>query len=216
MRLQNIQDVKKDISYGAKDFGQLPEKYVENMGSIVRSYIEEINKFMKIYNDEFINIQSILQNAEEKQKYYFFKLREVNIMRNVCILAEKPKETYQALDEDINKYKRKLVIYEKIIDKCDKEFEKCINSREEDFKELFEINQEQALTIVNKSNPIIKIVQKLKNMFHGYEKFSKYVLQKHASKINKLKTETINLYDRKIKENIVNFSNEIDNMIEEF
>ena len=66
MRLQNIQDVRKDISYSAKDFGQLPEKYVESMNSIVRSYIEEINRLMKVYNEEFININNTLYNAEEK------------------------------------------------------------------------------------------------------------------------------------------------------
>ena len=58
MRLKNIQDIRKDISYRAKDFGLSPEKYVNSIGSITRSYIEQINRFMKAYNDQFVNIQT--------------------------------------------------------------------------------------------------------------------------------------------------------------
>lgn len=212
MRLQNIQDIKKDISYSAKDFGQLPEKYTNSMNSIVRSFVEETNRFMKAYNDEFINIQNIMYTAEEKQKYYFFKIREANVMRNICELAEKPVESYENLNQEINGYKRKLAMYEKIIARCDKEFEDCKNRREEDFKELFEIKQEQALAVVQKVNPITKIINKIKNMFHGYENFSKYVLQKYAARINKMKVETIEMYVNKTKQNTVNFASEIEEM----
>ena len=214
MRLQNIQDVRSDISYGAKDFGLLPEKYVSNMNSIVKSYIEEINKFMKAYNDEFINIQNTLHSAEQKQKYYFFKIREATIMKNVCILAEKPEEEYEVLDQDILNYKKKLVLYERVIARCDKEFEDCKNRRERDFKELFEIQQEQSLAVVTKQNAISRFIRKIKNKFHAYEKFSKTVLQRHASKLNKMKTEIISNYVSNVKQDIVNFSSEIDGMTE--
>lgn len=212
MRLKNIQDVKKDISYGAKSFGQLPEKYAVSMNSIVRSYIEEINKFMKAYNDQFINVLNVIHNAEQKQKYYFYKIRENTIMKSVCILAGKPEDSYKVLDEEILDYKKKLVLYERIIARCDKEFEDCKNRREEDFKELFEIKQEQALAVVQKVNPITKIINKIKNMFHGYENFSKYVLQKYAARINKMKVETIEMYVNKTKQNTVNFASEIEEM----
>lgn len=213
MRLQNIQDIKRDISYGARDFGQLPEKYAASMDSIVRSYIQETNHFMKVYNDEFINIQNILQMAEEKQKYYFFKIREINVMKSICALAEKPEYSYQELDLEIRKYKKKLGIYERIIARCDKEFEACKNRREQDFKELFEIKQEQALAIIPNRNLLTKMMMKFKNMFHGYENFSKYVLQKHAAKINSMKTETIGMYSDKIKQSMTNFSGEIEAML---
>ena len=214
MRLQNIQDVKKDISYGAKSYGQLPEKYDDIMNSIVRSYIKETNKFMKAYNDEFINIQRILQNAEEKQKYYLFKIQELMIMKNVCVLLQKQKKIYQELDEEINNYKQKIIIYENVISKCDKEFEKCKIKRDKDFKELFEIKQEQSLTVVQKQNFILKLFLKLKNKFQGYKSFSKFVLQKYFNKINQIKTEIIDNYIRNIKEDMVNFSSEINEIID--
>ena len=213
MRLQNIQDTRREISYSAKDFGLIPEKYIESMNSIVRSYIEQINRFMKAYNDRFINIQNVLYNAEEKQKYYFFKIREVSVMKKICELAEKPEESYQVLNQEINEYKKQLAIYERIISMCDKEFEECKNKREADFKELFEINQENAIAVITKQNPVMKFFKMIQNKFNGYEKFSKTVLQKHASKINKMKTEIISNYINKTKQDILRFSGEVKELV---
>lgn len=213
MRLQNIQDTRKEISYSAKDFGLIPEKYVESMNSIVRSYIEQTNRFMKAYNDQFINIQNVLYRAEEKQKYYFFKIREISVMKKVCELAGKSEEEYKALNQEINGYKKKLAIYEKIIAMCDKEFEECKNKREADFKELFEIKQENAMVVVTKQNPIRKFIKMIQNKFHGYENFSKTVLQRHASKINAMKTEVVGNYINKVKQDILRFSGEVKELV---
>ena len=209
MRLQNIQDTRKEISYSARDFGLIPERYVDSMNSIVRSYIEQINRFMKAYNDQFMNIQNVLYNAEEKQKYYFFKIREVSVMKKICELAEKPQEEYQILNQEINGYKKKLAIYEKVIAMCDKEFEECKNRREADFKELFDVSQEQALVVAVKQNPIRKLIKLIQNKFHGYENFSKTVLQKHASKINQI----ISNYVNRVKQDILRFSGEVKSLV---
>ena len=213
MRLQSIQDIKKDISYGAKEFRQPPEKYVTSMDSIVRSYIQETNRFMKAYNDEFKNIQNILKLAEERQKFYFFKIRETMLMKKICVLAGKDLNDYAELDNYIKAYRRKLGTYEKIIARCDKEFEDCKNRREQDFKELFEIKQELALTVIKKENIFNRIAKRFQTMFKGYEKFSKYVLQKHAAKINRMKTETISAYNSKIKQQMSSFSDEIEALL---
>ena len=185
------------------------------MDSIVKSYIQETNRFMKAYNDEFINIQNTLQIAEEKQKYYFFKIQEINIMKAICGLAGKNEEDCIELDNQIRMNKKKLKIYEQIIFRCDKEFEDCRNRREQDFKELFEINQEQSLMVIKKKNFFIKIINNFKNLFNGYEKFSKLVLQKYAIRINNMKTETIDMYINNVKKNMIKFSNEVDGMLEE-
>lgn len=210
MRLKNVQDIKKDISYGAKDYGQLPEKYVTSMDSIVRSYVQETNKFMNAYNDEFMNIQNVLKNAEERQKYYFFKIRETIVMKNICILAEKDPKDYAELDSKIKTYRKKIGICERIIARCDKEFEDCKIRREQDFKELFEIKQEQALVVIKKYNILDRIINKIKNKFNGYENFSKFVLQKHAAKLNRMRTETINEYINKTKRDSRSFDSEIE------
>ena len=169
---------------------------------------------MKAYNDEFINIQNILQNAKEKQKYYLFKIQELMIMKNVCVLLQKPKELYEELDEEINNYKQKINTYEKVISKCDKEFEECKIRRNREFKELFEIKQEQSLALVQKQNFILKLFIKLKNKFQGYKNFSRFVLQKYFNKINQMKTETIDNYIKNVKEDMLNFSSEINEIIE--
>ena len=213
MRLENVQDIRRDISYGAKDYGLLPEKYVNSMDSIVRSYVQEINKFMKAYNDEFMNIQNVLKSAEERQKYYFFKIRETIVMKNICELAGKSPEDYTQLDAQIKSYRKKLGIYEKIIMRCDKEFEDCKIRREQDFKDLFELKQEQALAVIQKRNIITVLIHKIKNRLNGYEKFSKYVLQKHAGKLNRMRTETIGEYVTKIKQSIITFDSEIEGML---
>lgn len=213
MRLQNIQDIKKDISYGAKNYKQPPEKYVTSMDSIVKSYVQETNRFMKAYNDEFMNIQNVLKSAEERQKYYFFKIRETIVMKNICALAEKEESEYAELDEQIKLYRKKLGIYERIIARCDKEFEDCKNRREQDFKDLFEVKEEQALMVVQKDNVVNKIISKLKILFKGYEYFSKFVLQRHAAKINKMKTETISSYIAKTKQSINAFNVEIEGLM---
>lgn len=209
MRLDNIQSVRKDISYGAKSYGLLPEKYVTSMDSIVRSYIQEINKFMKSYNDEFMNIQNVLKSAEERQKFYFYKIRELIVMKNICRLAEKAPEEYTKLDDQIKDFRKKLAALERIIIRCDKEFEDCKNRRTQDFYELFEIKEEQALAVINKKNIFQKFLNKIKNKFHGYEIFSKSILQKHAGKLNRMKTETISEYVKKIQRNIASFDDEI-------
>lgn len=213
MRLQNLQDVKKDISYGAKDYGQTPEKYNEIMNEIINSYIEEADIFMNAYNDEFLNIQNKFMNAEEKQKIYFAKIREVLLMKRICELAEKQESEYAELDKQLKNYRKKLGIYEKIIMRCDKEFEECKHRRSHDFFELFKINEEQSLVVVKKQNIFEKIIFKIKNIFNGYNNFSKYVLQKHIGKINRIKNETMNIYINEIKKNINNFDLEINNLL---
>ena len=55
----------------------------------------------------------------------------------------------------------------------------------------------------------MSFINKIRNKFHSYEKFSKIVLQKHASKINKMRTETIALYVNKVKKDILRFSGEV-------
>lgn len=213
MRLENMQDIRRDISYGAKDYGLLPEKYVNSMDSIVKSYIQETNRFMKAYNDEFMNIQNVLKSAEERQKYYFFKIRETIVMKRICELAGKAPDEYTQLDEQIKTYRKKLGIYEKIIMRCDKEFEACKNRRAQDFKDLFEVKQEQALAIIQKQNLLTKLINRFKNRLHGYEMFSRNILQKHAGKINRMKTETIGKYIIKTKQNSMTFDSEIKELI---
>lgn len=214
MRLENIRDIRQDISYGAKDFKQPPERYVTSMDSIVKSYIQEANRFMRAYNDEFMNIQNTLKIAEERQKYYFFKIRELIVMKNICALAEKEESEYAGLDVQIKAYRKKLGIYEKIIMRCDEEFEACKLRREKDFKELFEIKQEQALAVVQKENFIRKVWKILQVRFKGYENFSKFFLQKHAAKINQMKQETISSYITKIKQNMNSFNGEVGELLE--
>ncbi|MBR1539782.1 MAG: hypothetical protein IJ629_01135 [Clostridia bacterium] len=213
MRLENVQEIRRDISYGAKDYGLLPEKYVNSMDSIVRSYVQEINKFMKAYNDEFMNIQNVLKSAEERQKYYFYKIRETIVMRDICELAGKNPEDYKELDAQIKSYRKKLATYEKIIVRCDKEFEDCKIRRDQDFKDLFELKQENALAVIQKRNVITMLINKIKNRLNGYERFSKYVLQKHAGKLNRMRTETTGEYVTKIKKNILSFDSEIEGML---
>ena len=50
-----------------------------------------------------------------------------------------------------------------------KEFEECKIRRDREFKELFEIKQEQSLAVVQKQNFILKLFLKLKNKFQGYK-----------------------------------------------
>ena len=80
-------------------------------------------------------------------------------------------------------------------------------------KELFEINQENAIAVITKQNPIVKFFKMIQNKFNGYEKFSKTVLQKHASKINKMKTEIISNYINKTKQDILRFSGEVKELV---
>ena len=192
MRMQNVQDIKKDISYRAKDFGLMPEKYITNMSEIVRSYIEQINRLMKVYNDRFMNIQNILYNAKE---------------------SKKTEESYQVLNQEINEYKKKLAIYEQIIAMCDKEFEECKNNREMDFKELFEIKQENALAIIQHRNPLAKLINCFKTNIRRYDKFSKAVLKKYASTINNIRIETMSLYINKVKKDILIFSSRVNDVV---
>lgn len=179
------------------------------MNKIIKSYVEETNKFMKAYNDEFINIQNILQDAQENQKYYYFKIQEINIMKKICLMVGKTEEVYKNLDDELNYCKEKIVIYENIIDKCDKKFEQCKRMRDREFKELFEIKKELSLSIVVNRNIFFKIMIKLKKIFCKYENFSKFVLQKHIDKINTIKNENMNVCIKKIKEDTKDFSNEI-------
>lgn len=213
MRIQNLQDIKLDIAYGAKYYGQMPEKYIASQDSIVKSYIEQINLFMKYYNDEFMNIKSKVYNAEEKQKVLIFKIRKLIVTKQLYVYAERPAVQYEDFDKEIEVYKKQIKVYEKILSRCDKEFEDCKNRRAQDFQDLFGV--EKALAIVNKQNIFQKVWFKIKNKFNGYQNFSKNILQKHAIKINNIKTNLMEEYSRKIKENTIIFSKEIEKILEE-
>ena len=131
-------------------------------------------------------------------------------MKNICILAEKDPKEYAPLDSQIKTYRKKIGICERIIARCDKEFEDCKIRREQDFKELFEIKQEQALVVIKKYNILDRIINKIKNKFNGYENFSKFVLQKHSAKLNRMRTETINEYINKTKRDRRSFDSEME------
>ena len=154
-----------------------------------------------------------MYNAQEKQKYYFFKIRENILMKNVCKLTGKSESSYQIFNQKINEYKERLTIYEKIIAMCYNEFEECKNKIETDFKELFNINQEKALAVITKKNIIIKFVSKIKNNFNGYNNFYKIILQKYDFNISKLKNETLDICIRKVNQETLNFSNKVANLV---
>ena len=81
MRLENLQELKRNISYGAKNYGQNIEEYKGNINEIIKTYIDETNKFMSAYNEEFLNISKKFKNAEENQKKYFAKIRKISGIR---------------------------------------------------------------------------------------------------------------------------------------
>ena len=131
------------------------------------------------------------------------------IKKNILLKLEK----YQELDDQIRMYKRKIGIYERIIMRCDKEFEDCKNRRIKDFNNIFEVKGEQSLVVAKKQNVIIELFRKLKNKFNGYEKFSVYVLQKYLSHANRIKVEMMDICIYDIKRNMKNFDEEINNLL---
>lgn len=210
MCLNYIQNIKKDISYGAKRYRQSTDKYINKMDYIIRLYIIEINKFIKIYNDDLIFIKKIMQNIQEKQKNSFLKLKELNIIKEIYTCFDKNEINLKKIESTINFYKGKIELYENIISMCDDEFNKCLFKVKEDFQEVFEIDGEKSLIVNKKKNIIKKIIFEFKNKFYGYSNFSKYFLQKYESKIYKIKSETILIYSNKEKKYINDFSKRID------
>ena len=73
------------------------------------------------------------------------------------------------------------------------------------------------LVVYNKKNNFFqKIFDIFKKKVNGYENFSKFVLQKHASKINRMKTETMEQYENKEKKNINVFLNDVEEILRNF
>lgn len=214
MRLQNIQNIKKDISYKAKEYKRPLEKYTTNIDNIIKAYVEEMNRFMKAYNEEFMNIQSALRNAEIKQKEYFLQIRELVVMKNICMLAEKDKDTFSKLDDRIEEFRKKIGIYEKIITQCEEELQECKVRREQDFKELFGAEQEHVLALIPKTNLFSRMIKKFKMIWKGSKYFLKYALQKYESKIQQLKEGLTNEYVEKVKQQKNLFDRKIEAMLE--
>jgi len=213
LRLNHIIDINNDIIQGAKTFGQKPEKYVSSQDSIVKSYVEEINKFTKVYNEEYINIMHKIQMSTEHQKALMFKIQKISNTKQLYEIANKVDDNmFEEFDNNILEYKKQIKLYENVISRCDKEFESCKARRKQDFEELFRTHE--VLAIADNKNVFKKIVFKISNKFNGYENFSKYVLKRHANKIDEMKTGKVNKYVNKVKQNMVNFSYEIDNMLE--
>lgn len=222
LRLKNVQDIRKDISYGAKYYGQTPEKYTTAQDSIVRSYVEQINKFMKMYNEAFVNIQTVEHNAATNQKNLVFKARKLDIVKQIYQFCNRPESDYANYENKIKEYKDEIEKYEQVIKRCDEEYTLCRNRREEEFKEIFNISPSQmsvALIPVEKDNFIKKFFKKLwtktTNKFNGYQNFQKDVLQRHATNINGLKTGGIDKYLTKIKQDMVTFNYEVDTILGE-
>lgn len=213
LRFNNMIEIQEDIKQGAKTFGQQPENYAASQDSIIKAYVEQINKFMKTYNQAYINIKTKLRMAEENQKILMIKSQKLSNNKQLYIISNNANENIlNEYNKKIDIYKNQIKLYENIISRCDSEFENCKLRREKEFKELFE--NEKNMIVPKNENIFKRLIFKIGNKFNGYENFSKYVLQKYATKINQLKTSKLDEYIDKIKKDMVIFSNEIDEMLE--
>lgn len=240
LRLQNIKEVEGEIINGAKYYGILPEKYVGMNESIKKSYIEQINKFMKSYNEQYMGIQSVLQRAEEKQKVLMFQSCKYSNNKRMYMLTENYKvfqdkknsmideykktnniKLYQeiqnlndpcsAYNSKIENIKNDIKFYENIIARCDREFQDCRARRQRDFEEIF--GNSKQLAVVENKPFYVKLFRSLTNKFTGENRFSKYIIKKHSEKINNIKVNVMDQYVNKIKQDMVAFESEIEDMI---
>lgn len=241
LRLKNLWYIENDFRTQARIFSQSPEKYAVSQESIKKSYIEQINRFMKEYNNRYMSIQSEIYRAEENQKILIFKSCKYSNSKRVLALSdtyrkflsqkEKMIEQYEKtndfriyekieslkdpciqFDEKIYDCKKQIKLYENIILKCDKELEVCTKEREKDFKELFE--EEQAIIV--KPTGYKALINSIMNKLDGEKRFSKLVVKKHANKVNELKMKKMGEYTDRIKQETVDFLEEIEKIINSY
>lgn len=234
--------LEKIFILGAKTFRQLPETYALSEESIIKSYVEQINKFMRSYNEQYLNIQTHIQRAEEQQKVFMFKSCKLSNDKKLFMLTEEYekfknkktnmideykrtnnielykeiqnlKDPSEKYNKEINSLKNKIKLYENLINRCDIEFSECKTRRERDFKELFE--PEKAVAVNEKLSLYKRITRNLLNKLNGESKFSKLVIKKYADKINDLKVQKLDKYIDNIKRDTVIFSEEIEKMAAE-
>lgn len=239
LRLKNLWEIENNYRVQAKIFGQLPEKYAIEQESTQRAYVEQINRFMKEYNTAYTNIQIETQKAEEAQKTLMFKCYKFSNSKKMYMLSDGYKNfkakrkllineyekthdfnIYKRIqefqdpavqyDKKIEYFRKQIKTYEKILLRCDKEFEECTKRREKDFQELFG----EDLGIELKKNFGIKsVIDAIMNKIDGKNRFSRFVVKRYANKINEIKTKKMDEYANKIKKESVAFSEEIENML---
>lgn len=241
LRLKNMSDIDNEFVTQGKIFNQSPEKYTVSQVSIKRSYIEQINRFMREYNSRYTTIQTEIHKAQESQKILMFKSCKYSNSKKIYMLSadyqnfliqkqqmiaqyrkdnnielykkiEDMKDPCFEYDEKIAKCKRQIKLYENIISRCDKEFENCTKRREEHFNKLF--GEEYSIAL--KPSGYKAIVNMIMNKLDGANRFSKLVVKKHASRINDLKIRKMDEYADKIKQETVDFSREIEDMINDY
>jgi hypothetical protein len=214
LRFNNRKAIRDDIRTSAKSYGVKPEKYMTSEESIINSYVEPINKFMKAYNQEFINIKMKLYSAEEEQKKLMFEIQKLGNIRKLYILT-KQNDNPKVLEcvEEMKRLQKKVEVYENIVILCDREFSNCKARREEQFKEIFDIDS--SVIVMPKMSFIKRQWYNLLGKFKGYDNFSKNVLKKYAVKINTLKTGKIDEYVDTVKQTMTNFNSEIERLKEE-
>lgn len=238
LRLKNVLDIDKEFIEQGKKYKQSPEKYTVSQVSIKKSYVEQINHFMKEYNLRFVNVQNEIYRAQEQQKLLMFKSCKYSNSKKIYMFSNeyeaflKKKQNlimqykqtqnpliYQriesiedpctAYDRRIAKCKNKIKLYDNIILECENELERCTKDRERDFGILF--GGETALAI--KQSGYMIFLEKLKDFFDGENRFSTLVVKKHANRINELKISKMEECANKIKQDTVDFSKKIEDMI---
>lgn len=202
-----IEAIEKNIDAQISFYKRQPEDCQVEKQKILSKYTEE---FQKIYDErkvQFYNIENEIAEIQANQKI---------ALTNFYKTTDDRRKSLEESEDSLEKYTNTLIGllqkyngYDALIKECNNKLEECLNASKEDFEEIAKYRN-QSLSIVNKRNPIMNILNKIINKFTGASKFNKEF-------VNKMEKELLDIEanNNSIINEIRNQTNSIVALIEE-
>ena len=174
------QEIKQYLESKALFYDQKTSNYEYQISENVNLFISEIQKIINSYEEIFVCLLKIMQNAQNEQK---------TCLSNIAVLeGEKISENARLEDYDkddiknINSiisnlqfaYIQKKVNLQVIVNECDARILWIIDNMKKDIESSYK-TKELSLTTINASRPSQKLFKKLKNVFTGKKKYTRFL-----------------------------------------
>lgn len=163
----------------AKQYNQGSESQNALIESIIKIYTDKLNIVYDELYLQYVNIQNEIGDARLNQKVAMINFQKIVNDSEIS-------------NKDYNSLKEKLINkndgYEKIIKKCEEQFNICMGNFESQIDNTFFI--ETSLKVSNETGIFSKIKNALVNMFNG-KKLYKGALENYKEKIEKIDTGKI-------------------------
>jgi hypothetical protein len=192
---EGMNNIANNLKAQAEVYGVKIENYSSRIKNIQEKYFTEINKIKKEYELQYVNMQLELRENLANKKIAIVNAKKMSDMKSEFMKSEEY-QNYLATNPEFVKNtfldfenKREMSIkrfysLDSVIKSCEEKLNNCINETYSEIDRIIKENIESSILVV-KENAVMKIVNKIVNIFAGKSKFE--------SKISNIETNMNNL-----------------------